>query len=485
MRSLLQRVSSRTDLSKEEAQSSSSDTGSPIAPTQSQHPLAQVETPTTPSSDMPLRPLPQQAQPAVAATSSIEQSVRIFKVYEALRRGDTAAISKAIRDTTTSSAAGEPRASTSVFGGGGLEGTSILHLAVQCADQPVIEYVLSSPAAAGDINSLDKDGNTPLHVAASFGRAPVVRVLLQQKDINDSVTNFKGQTPLDLAKTPDVFQQLQLAKSMYIDNHVKQMQQLVAADKYDDIEELLMDEHFKSVIDVNGGELATDPATIETGGTLLHEASKKKDHKLIQILLLNGADPFRRDRKGRLPQDVTKDDKTRAILKKSPAAAAAQRGIQEKTILGSGGPKALTGSATGENALGGKEGREMKGYLKKWVNYTTGYKLRWFVLEDDVLSYYKHQGESQTMLILKYNADIILRRCWISLPRSSKHEDSSTTHGLSRPPPLRSHGQVLSKVSHESQPPSRSKAMGLGSQQRHPIRQRRSKGSHQDSISQY
>ena len=34
----------------------------------------------------------------------------------------------------------------------------------------------------------------------------------------------------------------------------------------------------------------------------------------------------------------------------------------------------------------------MKGYLKKWTNYTSGYKLRWFVLEDGVLSYYKHQG---------------------------------------------------------------------------------------------
>jgi hypothetical protein len=35
----------------------------------------------------------------------------------------------------------------------------------------------------------------------------------------------------------------------------------------------------------------------------------------------------------------------------------------------------------------------MKGYLKKWTNYTSGYKLRWFVLEDGVLSYYKHQGK--------------------------------------------------------------------------------------------
>jgi hypothetical protein len=36
----------------------------------------------------------------------------------------------------------------------------------------------------------------------------------------------------------------------------------------------------------------------------------------------------------------------------------------------------------------------MKGYLKKWTNYTSGYKLRWFVLEDGVLSYYKHQDDT-------------------------------------------------------------------------------------------
>jgi len=105
------------------------------------------------------------------------------------------------------------------------------------------------------------------------------------------------------------------------------------------------------------------------------------------LLLLNGADPFRRDRKGKLPQDYTKDDRTRAILKRSPAAAAAQRGIQEKTILAA----APSGTAA-EAAMAAKDSREMKGYLKKWTNYTTGYKLRWFVLEDGVLSYYKHQG---------------------------------------------------------------------------------------------
>jgi hypothetical protein len=41
----------------------------------------------------------------------------------------------------------------------------------------------------------------------------------------------------------------------------------------------------------------------------------------------------------------------------------------------------------------------MKGYLKKWTNYTSGYKLRWFVLEDGVLSYYKHQGMSSSLCL--------------------------------------------------------------------------------------
>ena len=300
--------------------------------------------------------------------ASIEQSVKLFKVFEALRNGDTAAITKATRGD------GDNR----------LEGTTILHLAIQCAEQSVIEYILSQPAT--DVNARDREGNTPLHVAATLGRAPVVKLLLEQKDCNDSMVNFQGKTPLDLARNPEIHQHLQLAKSVFVDRTVRKFQRLVDLGNYEGLEQLLTDSHVRSVLDVNGPELATDPATTEHGGTLLHEAARKKDLKLAQLLLLNGADPFRRDRKGKLPQDVTKDDKTRAILKRSPAAQAAQRSIQEKTILGE---SAQTGSAaTTEGGPGGKESREMKGYLRKWTNYTSGYKLRWFVLEDGVLSYY-------------------------------------------------------------------------------------------------
>jgi oxysterol-binding protein 1 len=303
---------------------------------------------------------------------SIEDSVRTFRAFEVLRSGDTAAISKALKEASSSQT----------------PGTTILHLAIQCAEPQVVEYVLLN-GGARDVNSRDKEGNTPLHLAAQLGRTPIVKQLLQQPDVNESVANHQGRTPIDVARTPEIFQELHLARSLFIDSVVRQVNAFVSHNDHRKLEDLLVDPRVENVLDVNALELVTDRETMATGGTLLHEGARKKDMALIQILLMHGADPFRRDRKGKLPQDVTKDDRTRGILKKSPAAAVAQRGIQEKAILGSApGQKTLAGAPVDA----GKEGREMKGYLKKWTNYTGGHKLRWFVLEDGVLSYYKHQG---------------------------------------------------------------------------------------------
>ena len=323
---------------------------------------------------------------------TIQQSVRMFKLFEVLRSGDSALIAKAVTETSTMPTISEDAEKGAAAGTGTLEGTTILHLAIQCADPSVVEQILSvakaTPGASIDINARDRDGNTPLHLASMLGRPTTVRLLLDQPDVNDSLMNYQSRSALDLAKTPDIFQQLQLSRSLFVDTTVKDIQKLVSKQIYDQLQAVLQDSRVESVLDVNGGELATDPSTIETGGTLLHEAARKRDTTLIQLLLMHGADPFRRDRRGKLPQDVTKDDRTRSILRKSPAAAAAQRGIQEKAILGSGSAQ------SSDNAPGGKDAREMKGYLKKWTNYTSGYKLRWFVLEDGVMSYYKHQDDA-------------------------------------------------------------------------------------------
>ncbi|KAF1994372.1 hypothetical protein P154DRAFT_476060 [Amniculicola lignicola CBS 123094] len=398
-------MSSATSLSSQQAPSTHSQSHSHLShlphhhrSTSSKHrphlstSMSNVNMPESAAASPNLAPSPLSPAPKGA---SIEQSVRLFRVFESLRNGDTGAISKAIREQSAPPDAEQSSSSLSLPTRQ-TEGTSILHLAIQCAETPVIEFVLSNatpaPDSVIDINGRDRDGNTPLHLAATLGRIPVVRMLLERPGINDSITNFNGQTPLDLARTPEIFQQLQLARSIFIDTNMKKIHQLVMAGDLTTLEKLLQDSRIKNTMDVNGQELATDPVVIEAGGSLLHEAAKRRDIKLAQMLLLNGADPFRRDRKGKLPQDYTKDDRTRAILKRSPAAAAAQRGIQEKTILAGAGPQAGTGAV--DSGLGAKEAREMKGYLKKWTNYTGGYKLRWFVLEDGVLSYYKHQDDT-------------------------------------------------------------------------------------------
>lgn len=58
-----------------------------------------------------------------------------------------------------------------------------------------LETVL--PACVGDINAVDADGQTPLHVAAALGRADIVKLLLSQPDIV-SVDSKLGVTALSL-----------------------------------------------------------------------------------------------------------------------------------------------------------------------------------------------------------------------------------------------------------------------------------------------
>ncbi|RVX69661.1 hypothetical protein B0A52_06725 [Exophiala mesophila] len=329
------------------------------------------------SPDSPHKTVPSGLTPG--SGTSIEDSVRTFRVFEILRSKDTAAIAKSIQDSTPSASNLNP-----------IPGTTILHLSIQCAEPHVVSQVIKQGTGL-DPNAQDKEGNTPLHLAAQLGRSPVVKELLELQDINDAIVNRQGKLPIDLARTPEIFQQLQLARSIFLDDKIKEIHAALAKADYKRIESILVEPRVEGTLDVNALELATEPYTVQTGGTLLHEAARKKDIQLAQVLLLHGADPFRRDRKGKLPQDVTKDDRTRAILKKSPAAAAAQRGVQEKAILGN------TPTASRTNGPGGdttKDAREMKGYLKKWTNYTSGYKLRWFVLEDGVLSYYKHQDDA-------------------------------------------------------------------------------------------
>ncbi|RJE16506.1 Oxysterol-binding protein, partial [Aspergillus sclerotialis] len=72
-----------------------------------------------------------------------------------------------------------------------------------------------------------------------LGRGPLVRDLLNRPALNDSIINYRGETALDVARTPDIFQQLQLARSLFIDNTTQDLQSLLARGEYERLEKLL------------------------------------------------------------------------------------------------------------------------------------------------------------------------------------------------------------------------------------------------------
>jgi hypothetical protein len=130
---------------------------------------------------------------------------------------------------------------------------------------------------------------------------------------------------------------------------------------YGRLEQILRRDRAKALLHMNRLD-------IETGSTFLHDAGRRGDKRLVEILLANGADPIRRDRKSKLPYEVTKDHEIRNMLRATQPAKPSNTTV-----------------APGERI-------SQKGYLKKWTNYAKGSKLRWFILDNTTLSYYKHPG---------------------------------------------------------------------------------------------
>ncbi len=143
----------------------------------------------------------------------------------------------------------------------------------------MVEYVLSDGVGSIDINTRDRDGNTPLHLAAIQGRSQVVKMLLERKDINDAIANNQGRLPIDLARNPDIFQQLQLSRSLFAENKVRQIQELIVRGEFKTLEQVLEEPRFKTVLDVNSTEVASDPATVEAGGTSAPRGRPPQEHQ--------------------------------------------------------------------------------------------------------------------------------------------------------------------------------------------------------------
>uniref|UniRef100_A0A060TAF0 ARAD1B06556p n=1 Tax=Blastobotrys adeninivorans TaxID=409370 RepID=A0A060TAF0_BLAAD len=315
---------------------------------------------------------------AQSLNASLDASITRVKLIGAFKGGDTAQLEQIISE--------RPNV---------VQYPTLVHLAVQIASVKTIEWLLNKYATDPgdeddnkiDVNTTDDEGNTPLHLAAMYGRQDVALYLLSLAQINDTITNNRGKQPVEVAKTPELAEVMQISRARYVETVSTKLKQLLNDEDLDGLDSLLSSPRASALLDING----QDP---DTGSTVLHDFVRRRRTKMVQFILSHGGDPFRRDRKGVLPIELAKDETIKKMLKNAskeqPVLSSPASALSGAAAGGGGGAKG--GPAQGAQPLSGPP--RISGYLKKWTNFTGGYKLRWFVLENGVLSYYKRQDDT-------------------------------------------------------------------------------------------
>ena len=300
--------------------------------------------------------------------SPVSASLLRLKLLDALRSGDTSKINAII---------GEVNSCKTTIQNQDLNRLklTILHYAVQVATLPTIQYLIDNALKYKlDINAQDPQGNTPLHLAAIATRQDVVKYLLSLPDINDTIVNLDKKQPVELCKNLNLAQLMQFERAKFVEKSATQLRQFFSERDFDNLEKLLvLNPRASELLDINGA----DP---ESGNTVLHEFIKKDDLPMCDWILKHGGDPFKRDKHGKLPIDLvnSKDEPLKKLIKAA---------TRDQTIMD---PVAATNSAI-------KSGNApvYKGYLRKWTNFASGYKLRYFVLDQNgILSYYTNQEDT-------------------------------------------------------------------------------------------
>lgn len=318
----------------------------------------------------------------------VSASLTRLKLLDALRSGDTAKTDGIIDDLS------KVKATTQTTDVIQLRET-VLHYAVQIAPLPLVQHLAQSTKL--DINAQDVDGNTPLHLAASAGRGDVVRFLLSLPDINDTIVNLRKKSAVELCKDLNLVQMMQYERAKFVEKLATDLRKFFTERDFDNLEVLLVSNPRAShLLDINGA----DP---ETGNTVLHEYIKKDDYEMCDWILKHGGDPFKRDKRGKLPIDLVsnKNEPLRKLLKDAS---------KDQTIMD---PVVNT-----NNAMKSGSAVTYKGYLRKWTNFASGYKLRYFVLDSNgILSYYANQDDTNNAC-----------RGSLNLGFATLHLDSSEKH---------------------------------------------------------
>ena len=143
-----------------------------------------------------------------------------------------------------------------------------LHQAVAAGNITEVEQMVKAGAS---LKGRDKDGNTPLHVAAAKGQVDMLKYLMAQPDVDVNVQESRGSTALMLAATngngPVIAALLEKGADLKVASN--------------------------------------------DGSTALHRAAAAGWAEVVDQLLAAGADPQAVDKKGRTPMEVAEKNRQR------------------------------------------------------------------------------------------------------------------------------------------------------------------------------
>ncbi|GAA5952324.1 hypothetical protein JCM21900_003782 [Sporobolomyces salmonicolor] len=363
-----------------------------------------------------------------------EESLRAYKLLDSLRKGDQAAILPFLEEAQQADTAGARKpvvGETGSLSGADSSGTSTpLHLAVRCAKHATVDFVYKHHPAS--VNAQDARGQTPVHLAAALDRRDVLAFFLAQENVDDMIRDLSGKTCLEVAATPEAAGVITLSRYKCNEMFLALLAAYIASPASDAALSRSstvqpptpslstqtsplssttpafsspQSTHQPLPIQVSAASGHVSNAAAEklyhfiakprarcldfamqdhgSGTTVLHEAVRRKDLGLIKLVLGRGGDVLARDRKGKLPVDLAKDERIKSVLRQ--AANSEGKALQAASKEGGAGAGAAA-------PLLGKP-PSMRGYLSKWTNMARGWRSRWFVLENGVLSYYRSQED--------------------------------------------------------------------------------------------
>jgi ankyrin repeat protein len=197
------------------------------------------------------------------------------------------------------------------------------------------------------VNAVDKDGSTPLHLAAANGHTKIVSALIKREGINVYAEDNKNNAPLDLARQNDYKEVVKVLEQAQ--KNIEALCSVVKNGNAQEVETLLqnllqelLDDPSSTGANVNiVGEDGKTPLHLavllnktemvkiligysenvnivdEDGKTPLHLSAQNNNKEIVDALIRAKANVNIKDKDGKTPFDLTTDEEIKALLKKA------------------------------------------------------------------------------------------------------------------------------------------------------------------------